>query len=302
VTAALKRVDQPVLLLLQGAYQNSGIRFPALRTSLTSAFPFNQTFAKSFGFGGSQVGAQFNAALFVGTNFDCTQPDFNLEGSISANATVTIFSETMTAMSALAIYGQEGSSVVANQLYLEAFGKVVYQQQIPQPDLNCQQHTFPIGSFTAPGFSVDYALWVGCIPVIFSAGATLEAQVSWGWQICPGQLSALVELIPQAKLTASASAETDLLIIEGAVALDAAFSLTLTPQAYIDGTKCNVGLDLLLTADPMAASLDAQWRRQTCAWWFFDCHWGAWNTYSLWSWSAPADNEEIFNQQWPIPH
>jgi len=108
--------------------------------------------------------------------------------------------------------------------------------------------------------------------------------------------------MPGAKLTASASVEADLLIIEGAVALDADFDITLTPQAYVDGTKCVVGLDLLLSANPMQASLDAEWRKMTCKWWFFDCHWGPWTQDNLWSWSAPLDKKTLFDQQWPIPH
>lgn len=126
--------------------------------ALDSAFPYNQSFAKTVNLGGGQIGAQFNAALFVGSNFDCTQPEFNLEGYITANATVTVFGNQMSALVANAIYGSEGSSVVANQLYLEVFEKVIYNQQIPVPDLNCQQQSLPLGSFTAPGLNAAYTV------------------------------------------------------------------------------------------------------------------------------------------------
>jgi len=299
---AVKRGDATTLKLLRGAYKNAGLRVSARDTVVASPFPYNQSYTKTVSFGGSQIGADFTSTLFIGTNFDCAQTTFNLEGYVTANANVTIFSKEMKAIEAIAIYGSEGSSIVANQLLLEVFGKSIYNQQIPVPDLNCQQETLPLGSWTAPGLNLDYTLWVGCIPVIFSAGVTLEADLNWGWQICPGSLSAMVEIVPQARLIASASAETDLLVIEGSVAIDANFDVTLTPQAYVDGTQCAVGLDLLLTADPMEASLVAEWRRMTCKWWFFDCHWDNWNTDSLWSWSAPANNQVLYKQQWTIPH
>jgi len=109
-----------------------------------------------------------------------------------------------------------------------------------------------------------------------------------------------VSLLPNAKLTASASAQTDLLIVEGQVEFDADFDVELIPQAFVDGTKCSVGIDVTLNADPMEASVTAEWRKKTCEWWIFDCKWGPWNPDTLWSWSAPRDNEVLYSQTWKI--
>ena len=135
---------------------------------------------------------------------------------------------------------------------------------------------------------------------MFEAGVDFEADLSYGWSICQNNLFAQVSATPSAKLTASASAQTDLLIVEGEVSFQADFDVSITPQAFIDGDKCSVGVDVRLTANPMQASVDAEYRHKKCEWWIFDCKWSDWTTDILWSWSAPKDNEVLFQQTWPI--
>lgn len=61
-----------------------------------------------------------------------------------------------------------------------------------------------------------------------------------------------------------------------------------------------VGVTLELTADPMEAAIEGEWRRKTCEWWIWDCKWAPWHVDTLWQWSAPRDHEVLYERTWPI--
>jgi hypothetical protein len=71
---------------------------------------------------------------------------------------------------------------------------------------------------------------VSIIPVTFTASVALDLNLSWGWQICDSQLSAQVELIPDAALVVSGDADIDLLIIKAGLELDVDLDLEVRPQ------------------------------------------------------------------------
>lgn len=74
------------------------------RTS-TDAFPYVKEASKTIAVGGERVGANFSATLRVGSNFDCAHDTFNYEAGVFANATLTLFDCTQTAVEAWASYG-----------------------------------------------------------------------------------------------------------------------------------------------------------------------------------------------------
>lgn len=71
----------------------------------SSAFPYTRNASKTVAVGGSRLGANFSASLLVGTNFDCAHETFNYEAGVFANATLTLFDCTQTAVEAFASYG-----------------------------------------------------------------------------------------------------------------------------------------------------------------------------------------------------
>jgi len=262
-----------------------------------SNFPYNKSYDKTWTFGGKSINAQFELDLFLGTNFDCNQQYFNYEGLAEADATINFYSESKSAFEAEAVYGKANGQIVGNELYLRVWDDVIYQQQLPVVD--CNAHTYPILQ-KSTGFDLSYTVWVSVIPVTFSAGVDLSLDLSWGWQICDSSLYAMVELIPDGALVISGNAEIDLLIIKAGVTLSAQFEATPSPQGYIQGSECEVGVDVDLTIAPMEAEFLGYYAWDHCKYWIFDCHWGEHNQQVFWSWNHPGSNEVIFNKAWKI--
>jgi len=263
-----------------------------------SNFPFNKSYVADFNAGGSVVGVDFSAELFAGTNFDCNQRWFNYEALADAKATLSLFGATHSLFEAEAIYGQANGAPLADELLLTVWGDVIYQQSIPEID--CLQHTYEI-AHSAPGVSVDYIVWVAFVPIEFTAGASIDLNLSWEWKICATDLSVMAELIPVAHPTAYGSAEIDLYIIKAGIELNGDFAaVSIIPQAYIHGSECEVGFDVQLTTSAMDVDLISYYAWQDCVLWFFDCHWSQNDQQTWFSWTYPATDTVLFQQVWKI--
>jgi len=262
-----------------------------------SDYPFNKSFAKDLTIGGKITEVVFSGELFAGTNFNCKQPTFNYEGLAQVQATGTLFGESKQAFLAKAIYGKDNQQPLADVLQLTVWGDVIYQKNIPRVD--CSVHTYPL-FHSAPGFSVSYTLWVSVVPVVFSASMSLGLGLSWGWQVCDGDLSAMVELIPTGTLTADGSVTVDLLLLRAGFELSASFNERVTPQLYIHGSECQVGFDVEQYSTPMTAKFDSFFMWRECKFLFFDCHWGTHNEHVWWGWSLPVQQHTLFNQAYKI--
>ncbi len=260
-------------------------------------YPFNKNFSRDYKLGGESVNADFSFDLFLGTNFDCNQQYFNYLAYADVEAVVDVYDYSKSAFVAKATYGKANGVLQGNEIYVRFWDDVLYDQQLPTVD--CNEHTYPLGH-TAPGFSVSYTVWVSIIPVTFTASAALELNLSWGWQICDSQLSAEVELIPDAALVISGDADIDLLIIKAGLELDVDLDLEVRPQGYIHGSECTIGVDVELTYEPSSAQFDGYYAWDHCKYWIFDCSWGKHNQQTFWSWNTPASNEIVYNQQWKI--
>jgi hypothetical protein len=261
------------------------------------SFPFNQSWSHEIKYGGKDVSVTFDALLFAGSNFDCNHATFNYEGHARAEAVASAFGESKSAFLAEALYGKQNGQVIGNKLYLRFWDNVLYDKTIPIID--CNEHVNDI-AHNAYGFSVSYTLWVSVIPVTFRASLLLQLDLKWGWSICDNQLSALVELIPNAVLTVSGGAEINLLIVKAGISLDASFNAIVKPQAFIHGTQCQAGLETVLETIPMSAAFVAYFAEKECKYLFFDCHWGNMHKKTLWSWQLPAKTEVLFNKVWSI--
>lgn len=268
-----KRVkDESVFYAASAGLENAGVPTGSVGIAVpeTGLYPFNRSFDKSISVGGSQLGADFDLDLFVGTNFNCNHPQFNYQGSAVASATAKFLGDSKSAFLGKAIYGTANGQRLENILYLRVWDDVIYNT--PIPTLDCSAHRYPIASYSGPGLDVTYTIWVSIIPVTFTAGLNVEMNLDWGWQICDTDLSATVELIPDAKLVASASASSDLIVIEGGISISANFEVIPEPKAFIHGSECEVGVNVEVSYDPMEASIDVWWRRNVCEFWIYDCH------------------------------
>jgi hypothetical protein len=107
-----------------------------------SNFPFNKSYVANYTLGGSEVNAVFQGELFAGTNFDCNEEYFNYEALAFAEATVSAWSESKQAFLAKGIYGKANGVVVGNELFLQVWDDVLYDQTIPTVD--CNKHTYQL--------------------------------------------------------------------------------------------------------------------------------------------------------------
>jgi hypothetical protein len=262
-------------------------------------FPYAKDYKLDWSVGGSTVSAKFDAELFAGTNFDCNHPDFNYKAFAEATGSLSLFGAEEQVFDARAIYGKKGSQLVGNELFLSVFGKVLYQRDILGTLVDCNEHVYDL-YHASPGFSVSYTVWISVIPVTFRASASVVLDAKWGWNVCDAQLSALVELIPEADIVVAGDAEIDLLIIRAAIELNGRFSASLVPQAYVHGTLCTVGFDVKLITQPMTATLEAYYMTKHCKYLFFDCKWGEHHNKVIWQWQLPSKSDILYEKEYKI--
>merc|ERR1711959_291175 len=167
-------------------------------------------------------------------------------------------------------YGHDNGAPLDNKLLLNVFGKQVYQKSLPVMD--CSPHTYPL-AHKAPGISVKHTLWIGPIPVTFSAASQLDLDLTWGWQACDSDLSASVYIQPKATLSLSGTASLDLLVLTAGTELEASFNTALKPTAFVHGTLCNAGVEVDLVRNPAdSGRLHAYYNKRKCKFLFFNCH------------------------------
>jgi len=232
--------------------------------------------------------------FFAGTNFNCHQQTFNYKASATARANVTLFGFEASAFYAEAQYGRTSGLPLDNVLRLDVFGKNVYRKNLSAMD--CSPHTYTL-AHKEPGFSVDHTLWVGPIPVTFTASSDLDLTVTWGWGACDTDLSANIWIRPSATLTFSGTASLDLLVIKATTELSGSFNTALQPKLEVAGSECSVGMQVDLDRNPPdAASWKAYYEKRRCKFLMFDCHLEEAGTKTFWSWNEPAENEVLFNE------
>jgi len=275
----------------------STILSPSKPAFVGSDFPFNKSYTAAFNLGGEVAGIDFAANLFVGTNLNCNNPQFNYEGSASASATAILFGQAQQAFDAQIIYGQENGSPLADAITLSVWGNQVYNQ--PIPTVSCQSGNYPL-AHAAPGFSVEHTVWVSIIPIVFQASANLNLNLEWGWNVCPTQLSASIDIEGEGAIELSGSSYTDLIYLRAGFELDGSFNADITPTAFIQGTACSVGFEIDEANTPMTASVTSYYQWKHCRFLFFDCKWGNYNTQNWWEWSLPSKETVLFKQTYQI--
>jgi len=228
---------------------------------------------------------------------NCNNPQFNYEGSAEGSATAVLFGYAQQAFDAKIVYGQENGSPLADAITLSVWGNVVYNKALPV--VNCQAGNYPL-AHTAPGFSVSHTLWVSIIPIVFSASADLDLTASWGWNVCPTQLSASIDVTGDGAIQLSGSSYTDLLLLRAGFDLEGQFETAVTPQLYIQGTACQVGFEVDAENQPLSASITSYYQWKECKFLFFDCKWGNHNQQTWWSWSEPAKDVVLYKITYDI--
>jgi len=264
-----------------------------------SDFPINRTKQIEYSLGGSAVKAEFQAGLFLGTNFNCKNKDFNIKAEASASVDLELFSKKQRAFDADATYGQANGLDLADSAFIKVWGKVLKNIDIPKVTA-CPDETYPL-YHTAPGFSVSYTLWVSIIPMTFQASATLVLDLNLELKACTTDLSLKVDLEPSVSLVVSGSAEINLLVLKAGIDLNGAVNSGIIPEAYVDGTLCTAGLDVSQHSKPMSITLEAyaQWKKCHILW-IFDCEWGTQQSKDLLSWSLAEVDKQLWSEKYSL--
>jgi len=262
-----------------------------------SPMPYNQSYNTNWDMGGEVFDLDVTGQLFAGTNFDCNETTFNYEALAEAKGTITLFGDSHDVFLAEAVYGKVNGAPEADELLLTVWDDVIYQEPIPQVD--CALHTYTI-FHEAPGFDVSYTLWISIVPISFTASASVDVNLEWGWQICDSSLLAMIELIPTAAPQMFGQAEIDLYIIKAGIELTGSASISVVPQGYIHGSECTIGFDVQQINPPCDVELFSYYAWQSCTLFFFDCHWGQQDQQVWYNYNYPAQDIVLFEQDWKI--
>jgi hypothetical protein len=90
--------------------------FPSHIKVPSDDFPYNKSWSGDMSFGGADVGVDFSASVFAGTNFDCNHPTFNYEAYAKADVDVSLFGHSANAVDAGVIYGRENGQPLQGSL------------------------------------------------------------------------------------------------------------------------------------------------------------------------------------------
>jgi len=264
-----------------------------------SDYPINRTKQVEYSLGGSSVRAEFQAGLFLGTNFNCKNKNFNLKAEASASVDVELFSRKQRAVDADATYGQANGLDLADTAFIKVWGKVFKNIDLPRASY-CPDDNYPL-YHAAPGFSVSYTLWVSIIPMSFQASASLVLDLNLELKACTTDLSLSVNLTPTVSLVVMGSAEINLLVLKAGIDLNGEINSAIIPEAFVDGTLCTAGLDVSQHSEPMSVTLEAyaQWKKCHILW-IFDCEWGTQQSKDLLSWSLAESDKQLWSDKYSL--
>lgn len=177
------------------------------------------------------------------------------------------------------------------------WGNVIYDQALPL--IPCEQGSYPLAHAT-PGFTVSHTLWVSIIPIVFSASVSLDLTATWGWSVCPDQLSADVDISGDGEIVVTGSTYTDLLLLRAGFELDGTFQTNIIPTVSVLGTTCTVSFEVDANNQPMTAALTSYYEWRHCKFLFFDCQWGNHNQQTWWQWASQAKDSVLYKVSFPI--
>ncbi|KAL0249259.1 hypothetical protein GEMRC1_004492 [Eukaryota sp. GEM-RC1] len=280
------------------AAQKVAQRLSVVANDLTeSVMPYNVSYTKTKEIGGSTAGLKAELELFAGSNFDCHHPTFNYEALARAEVTVRLFDSTHSAALAEIVYGKVNMAPLADRILVTVWDNVIYSKPLEAYD--CRHHVKDIFQ-TTPGVSYSWVFFISVIPLEVKVGASLNFKMQWGWELCDGDLSAKVDLIPNAVVSVHGSAQINLLIIAAGVEITGSLNSQLIPEAHVTGSMCSVGFKATHRMSPANVDVNAFAKVWKCFLWFFDCKLKTNHVYNVFHWGLPASETLLFEKDWPI--
>ncbi|KAL0245204.1 hypothetical protein GEMRC1_009284 [Eukaryota sp. GEM-RC1] len=261
---------------------------------------FHKTWSFRKRFGGSIAGLELNSKVEAMSNLNCKNPTFDYLASASGNVDLVLLGHHKSAIRAIAEYGKIGGAPAENQIDLKIFGKSIYHKSFPSKQLDCSYHTIPV-AHVAKGASVSYRIWV-IVPIKISAGASLKADLSFQWKICDTDLSAVIRAVPRAGVTISGKVESNLFFIKAGAKLSGKFDMSIVPEAFIHGTKCELGFNVKMKHHPLLAQLQVYLKKKHCSLKFLriKCKWKNKKNKTLFKYSRPERTKVLYEKKYPI--
>ncbi|PRP83590.1 lipid transport family protein [Planoprotostelium fungivorum] len=252
-----------------------------------SVMDYNISRSANYSLGGSWVGAGVEGSISFRSQDKCTNKEgFDFDFDATADLYLEMFMQKQNALKATASYGNHAHPKAID---FEVWGKVV--KHVSLPDIDCTSHVYNWTSYH-PGFSFSYNLWTAVIPVTFSAVASLRLDIAYGYEVCPLDLKAKVDVIPDASVIVSAEMMVDLLLVKSGTKLAGQLSTVVQPEVSID--TCEATATVTRKDRPMDLSFDVyyQWRRCKILW-IFDCVMDEMHEPEQWKWSLPASEHVL---------
>ncbi|PRP81147.1 lipid transport family protein [Planoprotostelium fungivorum] len=267
-----------------------------------SEYPYNYSRSAAKSVGGTSAGATFSAQVFVGTNFNCKEKDFDFDLRAQASSSVTLFEKTVPAVDMSADFGQSNGVMHENQAVLKVGGQVVKVVPLDMGS-DCQEGSQALQEMNFLGFDVSYTMWVTIIPVKFTASTHFRVDASVHHEYCPMKLTATAYLVPEAAFVLSGSADIDLIIIKTGTRLSGTLDGALVPRLSLWGSECKAGASVEAQNGAMQVDFKSYVQRQKCFLWYFNCKpgpstekdWFVWetepSTQQLWSYNATINTK-----------
>ncbi|KAL0222793.1 hypothetical protein P9112_002183 [Eukaryota sp. TZLM1-RC] len=269
----------------------NGVKF------VNSLMPYNVSWSKDIELGGSTAGLQAGFELFGGSNFDCNHPTFNYEALARGEVTVTLFDSSHSAALAEVVYGKINMQPLSDRILVTIWDETIYSKPLQAYD--CKEHVKQI-FHTAPGVSYSWVFFISVIPLEVKVSASLIFNVEWAWAVCDGDLSAVVDIRPNAVVMLSGSAQINLLIVSAGVEINGNLHSRIVPAAYVKGSLCTVGLKATHIMNPVNVDINAFFRVYKCKFWFFNCKLRNKNVYNVFHWGLPSHEQVLFDKNYKI--
>jgi hypothetical protein len=261
-------------------------------------YPHNKAKTWETKLGGSDFNVFAQAGYFAGTNFDCKQTGLNYKLRAFVKAGCHLFKHEEDFFTAEAVYAAINGATAENRLVAKLFGHSLKDEKL-LPDIpGCPPEVVKDIASVQPGFRLSYTIVVVVIPVTFSAGVSAKLYLKWGYQFCPQNLQAHVDLRPGVTVTASASATAQIAVAKGGIELSGSVNLELRPTVMIDGNQCQFGVNLHRIQAPAQIKFDGWYQTWGCTihHWKPHCGYGSRHEKVFWHWDGPAVDQPIWGE------
>jgi hypothetical protein len=290
-------------IMIKRGVQNMDPEQNLLERSISPDFPYSKSKSFSATVGPSDLNLNFNAQYFVGTDFNAchggTAQDLNYKIGASATATAKVFGYSKTVIDLEAWYVAMAGATQENDYSAKVFGNTLASGTLfPFQTGACKPLSTKSIWSGNKGFNVGYEVVVVMIPVKFSVGLTTQLSLSYGYQFCPQDLKAMVEITPSVSMIASASATADAVVVKGGIEISGSVNRQLQPSAWINFNDCDVGVRLDLLGNPASVKFDGFYQTRTCSvhHWKLTCGWGSKHEHVFWAWSGSATQQLLWGE------